>query len=301
MEKFKSGFVSLIGKTNAGKSTLLNNLVHEKVAITTPKTQTTRTAIKAILNGENYQIIITDTPGIHKGKSKLSSTMLDTAITMIGEVDCVLFLVDGTEKNMSDENVKILEKIKKAHKPTILVINKTDIIPKEKILKLIETYKNEYDFSAVVPISALKDNGTDALLNEIIKILPVGLKYYEDDEYTDQTMRDLASEVIREKALKLLNEEVPHGIYVDIEKFEARKTSKDKDIYDIEATIHCIRESHKGIIIGKGGEMLKKISTYARQDMEKMFDTKVNLRVWVKVKEDWINNESIVNQKFKLK
>jgi GTP-binding protein Era len=301
MEKFKSGFVSLIGKTNAGKSTLLNNLVHEKVAITTPKTQTTRTAIKAILNGENYQIIITDTPGIHKGKSKLSSTMIDTAITMIGEVDCVLFLVDGTEKNMSDENVKILEKIKKAHKPTILVINKTDIIPKEKILKLIEAYKNEYDFSAVVPISALKDNGTDELLKEIINILPVGPKYYEDDEYTDQTMRDLASEVIREKALKLLNEEVPHGIYVDIEKFEARKTSKDKDIYDIEATIHCIRESHKGIIIGKNGEMLKRISTYARQDMERMFDTKVNLRVWVKVKEDWINNESIVNKKFKLK
>jgi GTP-binding protein Era len=301
MEKFKSGFVSLIGKTNAGKSTLLNNLVHEKVAITTPKTQTTRTAIKAILNGENYQIIITDTPGIHKGKSKLSSTMIDTAITMIGEVDCVLFLVDGTEKNMSDENVKILEKIKKAHKPTILVINKTDIIPKEKILKLIEAYKNEYDFSAVVPISALKDNGTDELLKEIINILPIGPKYYEDDEYTDQTMRDLASEVIREKALKLLNEEVPHGIYVDIEKFEARKTSKDKDIYDIEATIHCIRESHKGIIIGKNGEMLKRISTYARQDMERMFDTKVNLRVWVKVKEDWINNESIVNKKFKLK
>jgi len=296
MGNFKSGFVSLIGKTNAGKSTLLNSLVHEKVAITTPKTQTTRTAIRGIV-----QIIITDTPGIHKGKSKLSKTMIDTAVTMIGEVDCVLFLVDSTEKTISDENVKILEKIKIAKKPTILIINKTDLIPNEKILKIIENYKNEYDFSAIIPISALKENGTDIVLKEIEKVLPVGPKYYEEDEYTDQTMRDLASEVIREKALKLLNEEVPHGIYVDIEKFEEGKTTKGKNIYQIEATIHCIRESHKGIIIGKGGEMLKRISSYARKDLEHMFDTKVNLRVWVKVKEDWINNESLVNQKFKLK
>jgi GTP-binding protein Era len=176
MKEFKSGFVSLIGKTNAGKSTLLNALVHEKVAITTPKTQTTRTAIKAIVNNENSQIIITDTPGIHKGKSKLSKVMQNTAVTMIGEVDCVLFLVDGTEKNMSDENKQILEKIKASRKPAILIINKIDKVPKEKILKTIEIYKNEYDFKAIIPISALKDDGIDIVVKEIEKILPVRTK-----------------------------------------------------------------------------------------------------------------------------
>ena len=301
MEKFKSGFVSLIGKTNSGKSTLLNSLVGEKVAITTYKTQTTRTAIKAIINRENSQIIVTDTPGIHKGKTKLSKIMIDTAYTMIGEVDCILFLVDGTEKSVSNENEQILDKIREAKKPTILVINKVDLLPKEKILKLIETYKNEYDFTSIIPVSALKNDGTETIIQEIEKILPEGPKYYDDEEYTDQTMRNLAEEVIREKALKLLNEEIPHGIYVEVQKFETKETSKGEPFYHIEATIYCVRESHKGIIIGKGGEMLKKISTYARQDMERMFDCKVNLRTWVKVKEDWMNSESIVNQKFKLK
>lgn len=301
MEKFKSGFVSLIGKTNSGKSTLLNSLVGEKVAITTYKTQTTRTAIKAIINRENSQIIITDTPGIHKGKSKLSKTMIDTAYTMIGGVDCVLFLIDGTEKNISNENEEILEKIRSAKKPTILVINKVDLIPKQRILEIIETYKNEYDFASIVPVSALKNDGTKNIIEEIEKLLPEGPKYYDDEEYTDQTMRQMAEEVIREKALKFLNEEIPHGIFVEVQKFETKETSKGEPFYNIEANIYCIRESHKGIIIGKGGEMLKKISTYARQDLEKMFDCKVNLRTWVKVKEDWINSDSIVNQKFKLK
>ncbi|MCI8310024.1 MAG: GTPase Era [Clostridia bacterium] len=301
MENFKSGFVSLIGKTNAGKSTLLNSLINEKVAITTPKTQTTRTAIKAIINNKNSQIIITDTPGIHKGNSKLSKVMYDTAFSMINEVDCVLFLVDGTEKDISNENIQILEKIKSSKIRTILIINKMDLISKEKLLKIIESYKDEYDFESIIPISALKSDGVELVIKEIEKILPIGPKYYEDDEYTDQTMRELASEVIREKALKLLNEEVPHGIYVDIEKFESNVKKSGKDIYHIEATIYCLRESHKGIIIGKGGQMLKRISTYSRQDLEKMFDTKVNLRVWVKVKEDWINNEGLVNRKFKLK
>lgn len=301
MDNFKSGFVSLIGKTNAGKSTLLNALVKEKVAITTPKTQTTRTAIRAIINNKNSQIVIVDTPGIHKGKTKLSKTMIDTAVTMIGEVDVVLFLIEANEKEMSQENINILENLKKAKKPCILVINKTDIVKKENILKLIEKYKNEYNFNAIVPISALKDKGTDIIIKEIEKLLPEGPKYYEEDEYTDQTMRDLVEEKIREKALKFLNEEIPHGIYVEVEKFKSRKTSKGKDIYDIETTIYCLRESHKGIIIGKGGEMLKKISTYARKDLEKMFDTKVNLRVWVKVKEDWLNNDSIINNRFKLR
>lgn len=301
MEKFKSGFVSLIGKTNSGKSTLLNSLVGEKVAITTYKTQTTRTAIKAIINREKSQIIVTDTPGIHKGKTKLSKTMIDTAYTMIGEVDCVLFIVDGTEKNVSNENNQILNKIRESKKPTILVINKVDLITKEKILQTIETYKNEYDFSAIIPISALKNDGTEIIIKEIEKILPEGPKYYDEEEYTDQTMRSLAEEVIREKALKLLNEEVPHGIFIEVQKFETKETSKGEPFYNIEANIYCERESHKGIIIGKGGEMLKKISTYARKDLEKMFDCKVNLRTWVKVKEDWMNSDSIINQKFKLK
>lgn len=301
MEKFKSGFVSLIGKTNAGKSTLLNSLANEKIAITTPKTQTTRTAIKAIINSENSQIIIIDTPGIHKAKTKLSKVMIDTAITEIGEVDVVLFLIDATQKGISDENREILEKLKKAKKPCILIINKIDLRKKEKILEIIENYRKEYDFSAIIPVSALNGDGLEEVKKEIEKLLPEGPKYYEDDEYTDQTMRDLASEIIREKALKLLNDEVPHGIYVEIEKFSLRQTSKGKDIYDIEAVIYALRESHKGIIIGKGGEKLKQISTYARQDIEKMTGTKVNLRVWVKVKTDWINNESLVNNKFKLK
>ncbi len=301
MGKFKSGFVSLIGKTNSGKSTLLNSLVGEKVAITTYKTQTTRTAIKAIINRESSQIIVTDTPGIHKGKTKLSKTMIDTAYTMIGEVDCVLFLIDGTEKEISKENDEILDKIRLAKKPTILVINKIDLIPKEKILEIIDTYRKEYDFKAIIPISALKNDGTEEIIKEIEKLLPEGPKYYDDEEYTDQSMRTMAEEVIREKALKLLNEEVPHGIFVEVQKFETKETSKGLPFYNIEANIYCVRESHKGIIIGKGGEMLKKISTFARKDLEKMFDCKVNLRTWVKVKEDWTNSDSIVNQKFKLK
>lgn len=301
MENFKSGFVSLIGKTNSGKSTLLNKLVGEKVSITAYKTQTTRTAIRAIINRENSQIIVTDTPGIHKGKSKLSKTMIDTSYTIIKEVDCVLFLVDGTEKEISAENEQILDKIREAKKPTILIINKIDLIPKDKILKLIDIYRNEYDFKAIIPISALKNNETEEILLEIEKSLPVGPKYYNEDEYTDQTMRQMTEEVIREKALKLLNDEVPHGILVEIQKFETKKTTKSEPFYNIEANLYCLREAHKGIIIGKGGEMLKKISTFARTDLEKMFDSKVNLRIWVKVKEDWINMDSIVNKKFKLK
>lgn len=298
MEKFKSGFVSLIGKTNSGKSTLLNSLVGEKVSIVTYKTQTTRTAIKAIINRENSQIIITDTPGIHKGKTKLSKVMIDTAYTVIGEVDCVLFLIDGTEKRISSENEKILDKLKEAKKPTILVINKIDMIPKEKILQLIEIYKNEYEFSSIIPISALKNDGTETIIKEIEKILPEGPKYYSDEEYTDQTMRDLAEEVIREKALKFLNEEIPHGIFVEVQKFETKKTKSGIEFYNIEVNIYCIKESHKGIIIGKGGEMLKKISTYARKDLERMFDTKVNLKTWVKVREDWSNRDIFI-KKFK--
>lgn len=300
MKEFKSGFVSLVGRTNVGKSTLLNSLAKEKVAITANKVQTTRTAIKAILNDDNYQIIITDTPGIHKPKTKLGNTMVETAFTMFSEVDVILFLIEATSTEIGRGDRRILDKIIESKKPCILVINKIDLVQKESLLNLIDIYRKEYDFKAVIPISATKESGIQNIIEELLKLLPNGPKYYADDEYTDQTMRQIAEEIIREKALKLLDDEVPHGIYVEVENFKNRKTTKQEDIYDIDATIYCIRESHKGIIIGKGGSLLKKIASYARQDLEKMLDTKVNLKVWVKVKEDWQQQDSIVN-KFKLK
>lgn len=300
MEKFKSGFVSLVGRTNVGKSTLLNALVKEKVAITANKVQTTRTAIKAILNDDNYQIIITDTPGIHKPRTKLGETMINTAFTMFSEVDVIMFLIEATSNEIGRGDRRILDKIKESNKPCILIINKIDLVRKDKLLKLIDIYKNEYNFEAVILISAIKEDGIQEIIDELVKILPEGPKYYADDEYTDQTVRQMAEEIIREKALKFLNDEVPHGIYVEIEKFKQRKTTKKEPIYDIDAIIYCLRESHKGIIIGKGGNLLKKIATYSRKDIEEMLDTKVNLKVWVKVKEDWQEKENIVN-KFKLK
>ncbi len=300
MGEFKSGFVSLVGRTNVGKSTLLNSLAKEKIAITANKVQTTRTAIKAILNDENYQIIITDTPGIHKPKTKLSKTMVDTAFTMFSEVDVILFLIEADSTEIGRGDRRILDKIIESKKPCILVINKIDLIQKDKLLNLINLYSKEYDFKAVVPISATKKDGIDNIIHEILKLLPEGPKYYADDEYTDQTMRQMTEEVIREKALKFLNDEVPHGIYIEVDEFKDRLTTKGEQIYDISATIYCLRESHKGIIIGKNGNLLKKIATYARQDLEKQFDSKINLKVWVKVKEDWQEKDNIVN-KFKLK
>lgn len=300
-EKFKSGFVSMIGRTNVGKSTIINALVGEKVAAVANKVQTTRTAIRAIVNRENSQIIFIDTPGIHKPKSKLSNTMIDTAFTFVGDVDIVIFVIDATSKEIGRGDSKILEKIKEANRKTILAINKVDMVKnKEDLLALIDLYQKEYDFTAVIPISATKQNNLEILLQEIEKNLKEGPAYYDIEEYTDQTTRQLVEEIIREKALKLLQDEVPHGIYVETEKVKFRKTKEKEEIYDIEATIYCLRESHKGIIIGKGGNMLKKIGTYARQDLEEMLGSKVNLKIWVKVKEDWLNNENII-KKFKLK
>ena len=300
MPKFKSGFVSIIGRTNVGKSTLVNSLVGEKVAITANKSQTTRTAIKAIINREHSQIIFIDTPGIHKPKTKLGNTMLETVWTTIPTCDITLFLIDATSQKIGTGDRIILDKIKELKQKTILIINKIDLVQKEKLLKIIELYKNEYNFEAIIPISATENENTEAILEEIEKVLPEGPPYYDIDEYTDQTERQIVEEVIREKALKLLDEEVPHGIYVETQKMKLRKTAKKEDIYDIEAIIYCLRESHKGIIIGKNGEKLKKIGMYARQDIEKMWQTKVNLKIWVKVKENWQDNNSIVS-KFKLK
>jgi len=300
MGVFKSGFVTLVGRTNVGKSTLLNVLVKEKIAITANKVQTTRTAIKAIITQDNYQIIITDTPGIHKPKTKLSETMIDTAFSMFKDVDVILFLIEATSDEIGKGDMRILEKIKESKKPCILVINKIDLVKKEKILELIEIYKEAYDFNAIIPISAYKEEQIENIIDEILKILPEGPKYYQDDEYTDQTVRQISEEIIREKALKFLEDEVPHGIYVEIEDFKFRKNKNGKELYDINATIYCQRNSHKGIIIGKNGNLLKKIATYSRKDIEKMLDTQVNLKVWVKVKNDWQNMDNIIN-KFKLK
>lgn len=298
MEKFKSGFVSIIGRTNVGKSTLINSLLGEKVAITANKSQTTRTVIKAIINNKNSQIIFTDTPGIHKPKTKLGTTMNDNAWSTIPEVDIILFIVEATSNGIGKGDQMILEKLKESNKKAILVINKIDLIEKEKLLKLIDLYNKEYNFVATIPICATQNENTNKIITEIEKNLPEGPAYYDVEEYKDQTERQLVEELIREKALRLLDQEVPHGIYVEVEKMKLRKTSKNQDIYDIEATIYVLRKSHKGIVIGKEGSMLKRIGTYARQDIEKMLDTKVNLKLWVKIKEGWQDNDSIV-KKFK--
>lgn len=298
-EKFKSGFVSIIGRTNVGKSTLINSLVGEKIAIMTNKPQTTRTAIKAIVNRENSQIIIIDTPGIHKPKTKLGKTMNDTAFELAEEVDVILFLIEATSKEIGPGDRRILEKIKESNKKTILIINKIDLVKKEELLALIKLYSEEYDFTGILPISAIKQDRTEVVLEEIEKNLKVGPAFYDTEEYTDQTMRQLVEEIIREKALKLLDDEIPHGLYVEVEKMKMSKAKTDnKPFYNIEATIYCLRNSHKGIIIGKGGQMLKKMGTYARQDLEEMFGMKVNLKTWVKVKEDWQDTDTII-KKFK--
>ena len=299
MEEFKSGFVTIIGRTNVGKSTLLNLLVGEKVAAIANKVQTTRTAIKGIVNRKNSQIVFTDTPGIHKPKHKLNETMIETSYASLQDADVILFIIEATSEEIGRGDMKILEKIKESNKKAILIINKIDLVKKEKLLKLIEMYSKEYNFEAVIPISSLKEKYRNIILDEIEKNLKPGPAYYDIEEYTDQTMRQLAEETIREKALLLLKDEVPHGIYVEVEKMKFRKNQKGEPLYDIEATIYCLRNSHKGIIIGKNGNMLKNIGMSARIEMEKNFGTKVNLKTWVKVKEDWQDDDNIV-KRFKL-
>ena len=291
----KSGFVAILGRTNVGKSSIINKLVGEKIAAVANKTQTTRTVIRAIVNRPNSQIIFIDTPGIHKPKSKLGDIMVENAFEVSKDVDAVVFVVEATSDDIGKGDKLILEKIKDANKKTILVINKIDLVDKAKVAKIIEIYKNEYDFSAIIPVSTVKDTNLEIILDEIEKNLKEGPAYYDIEEYTDQTTRQLVEETIREKALKLLNDEVPHGILVEVEKMKKRKTLENEPIYNIEATIYCLRESHKGIIIGKNGSMLKKIGTYARQDLEKMLEIKVNLKLWVKVREDWINKDKFIN------
>ncbi len=295
MENFKSGFVTIIGRTNVGKSSIINSLVGEKVSAIANKPQTTRKNVKAIINRENSQIIIIDTPGIHKPKSKLGNIMVESAIGSIPDVDIVVYVIDAENPRVDEAT---LDKIRQANKKTILVINKIDLINAEKLAKIINEYKELYDFIAIIPVSVRQNKNVEEIAKEIEKNLKEGPAYYDTEEYTDQTLRQLVEETIREKALKLLQDEVPHGILVETTKMKTRKTKNMEKIYDIEATIFCLRESHKGIIIGKQGAMLKRIGTYAREDLEDMLGCKVNLQLWVKVKEDWINNDIIV-KKFK--
>lgn len=296
---FKSGFVAILGRTNVGKSTLLNSLVGEKIAAIANKPQTTRTQIKGIVNRENSQIIFLDTPGIHKPKTKLSNIMIQTAYETSKDVDLILFITEANCKEIGKGDRIILDKIQESNKKAILIINKIDLVKKEELLKLIDIYSKEYNFEAVIPISAKKGDKIDVILKEIEKCLDEGPKYYDDETYTDQTIRMIVEETIREKALKLLDDEVPHGIYVEVQKLKKGKTKENLPIFNIEATIFCQRESHKGIIIGKEGSKLKQIGSYAREELENILDEKVNLKTWVKVRKDW-QDEDVIVKRFKI-
>lgn len=289
-KNFKSGFVTIIGRPNVGKSTLMNCLVGEKLAIISSKPQTTRNKIQGILTRDHFQIIFIDTPGIHKPKSKLGESMVKMAETSINEVDAILFLVAPNEK-INESDMEIAKKLSKADAPVFLVINKIDTVQKPDILTVIDKYKEICGFAEIIPISALKAENTRDLLSTIEKYLPEGPQYFPADMVTDQPERFIVAEIIREKALYLLQEEVPHGIAVEI---MSMKTRPDKDLIDIEATVYCEKESHKGMIIGKQGAALKEIGTRARTDITRIFATPVNLQLWVKVKKNWRDNDFFI-------
>lgn len=285
---FKAGFVTLIGRPNVGKSTLMNQLIGQKIAITSNKPQTTRNRIQTVLTLDEGQIVFLDTPGIHKAKNKLGDYMVNVAERTLNEVDVILWLVEPTTYIGAGER-HIIEQLKKTKTPVILVINKTDTVKKEEVLTFIDAYRREFDFQEIVPVSALRGDNTDTLVSCILNYLPYGTAFYDEDTITDQPMRQIVAELIREKALRLLEEEIPHGIAVSIESMKERKR-----ICDIEATIICERESHKGIIIGKGGQMLKKIGSAARPDIEDLLEMQVNLQLWVKVKKDWRDSDFLL-------
>ena len=284
---FKSGFVSLVGRPNVGKSTLMNRIIGQKIAITSNKPQTTRNRIQTIFHDERGQIVFLDTPGIHKAKNKLGEYMVNTAIRTWKEVDVILWLVEPSSFIGAGER-HIEEQLKSVKVPVILVINKTDTIKREEILGIIDVYRKIHDFAEIVPVSARSGENVDTLLSCIFKYLPYGEAFYDEDTITDQPIRQIVSEVIREKALHHLQDEIPHGIAVVIEKMKERKNGK---ITDIEATVVCEKDSHKGIIIGKQGAMLKKIGQTARYELEHMLETQVNLQIWVKVRKEWRDNE----------
>lgn len=286
----KSGFVALVGRPNVGKSTLMNKLIGQKIAITSNKPQTTRNRIQTVYTDDRGQVIFLDTPGIHKAKNKLGEYMVSVAEKTLSDVDVVLWLVEPTNYIGTGEK-HIVTQLKNCKKPVILVINKVDTVKKEEILEFIATYQKEMEFAEIIPVSALKGTNTDDLLDSIYKYLPYGPMYYDEDTVTDQPMRQIVAELIREKALRCLSDEIPHGIAVTIEKMKERA---DGSMWDIEATIVCERDSHKGIIIGKGGAMLKKIGAAARFEIEKLLEQQANIKIWVKVRKEWRDSELLM-------
>ena len=286
----KSGFVTLIGRPNVGKSTLMNRLIGQKIAITSNKPQTTRNKIQTVYTCEQGQIVFLDTPGIHKAKNKLGDYMVNVAQHTLSEVDVILWL-GGPSTFIGAGERHIIEQLKKTKTPVILVINKTDTVKREEILTFIDAYRKELDFAEIVPVSALKGDNTQDLIDSIFKYLPYGPMFYDEDTVTDQPQRQIVSELIREQALRCLDEEIPHGIAVSIDQMKWRA---DDSIVDIDATIVCERDSHKGIIIGKGGSMLKKIGSRARKEIEDLLETQVNLKLWVKVKKDWRDSDFLL-------
>ena len=290
---FKSGFITIVGRPNVGKSTLLNLLTGEKVAIMSNKPQTTRHIIRTVLTTEEYQMVFVDTPGIHKPKNKLGQYMMQEALSTFEGVDLILFMVDARDKKIGPGDSMIIEEIEKAGLPAILLINKIDLAEKDSLLPLIAQYNEAYDFDEIIPVSALDSRTRTLILDAVKKLLPEGDLYYPEDMLTDQQEKVIAQELIREKLLNLLSDEVPHGIGVEVIRF---KEKDDKEIIEIDANIYCEKESHKGILIGKGGKVLKRAGTLARQDMERLFDSKVFLQLWVKVKDDWRNDDFMLNE-----
>lgn len=286
---FKSGFVTIIGRPNVGKSTLMNRLIGQKIAITSNKPQTTRNRIQTVYTDmEKGQIVFLDTPGIHKAKNKLGEYMVNVAERTLNEVDVVLWLVEPSTFIGAGER-HIIEQLKKVTTPVILIINKEDTVEKTAMLEYIDTYRKVYDFAEIIPTSALRGDNMDDVIDSIFKYLPYGPQFYDEDTITDQPERAIVAEIIREKALHALNDEIPHGIAVGIDQMKYRSK-----IVDIDATIVCERDSHKGIIIGKQGAMLKKIGTNARYEIERLLDSKVNLKLWVKVKKDWRDSDFLL-------
>ena len=284
-DNFKSGFATLIGRPNVGKSTLMNRLIGQKIAITSNKPQTTRNRIQTVLTTEDGQIVFVDTPGIHKAKNRLGEYMVHVAERSLNEVDVVLWLVEPSTFIGAGER-HILDQLKKVKTPVILVINKIDMVKNEELLPAIDTYRKEYDFADIVPVSARSGDNTDELVKVILKYLPYGPQFYDEDTVTDQPERQIVAELIREKALHCLNEEIPHGIAVAIDRMKM-----ERKVMHIDATIICERNSHKGIIIGKQGSMLKKIGSTARYEIERLLDCKVNLKLWVKVQKNWRDSD----------
>ncbi len=287
---YKSGFVTLIGRPNVGKSTLMNRLIGQKIAITSSKPQTTRNRIQTVYSCEDGQIIFLDTPGINKAKNKLGDYMLNVAERTLKEVDVIMWLVEPTTFIGAGEQY-IIEKLKKVKTPVILVINKIDTVTNEEIIKCIDKYKDVCDFAEIVPVSAMTGKNKEEVISSIFKYLEEGPQYYDEDTITDQPERQIVAELIREKALRLLSQEIPHGIAVVIDAMKEREGGR---LVDIDATIVCERDSHKGIIIGKQGAMLKKIGTQARTEMENLLDMKVNLKLWVKVKKNWRDSDFLI-------